>query len=532
MNGQTMYRYLRKWRSRCAKTVSRSALALGTAVLAMAAAAPAQEIRLPDIGNSAGAVVAAQEEREYGRALMREFRRRAQTVDDPLLEDYMNHLGYSLVAQSDDAERDFTFFIVDSNVVNAFAAPGGYIGIHSQLILEAETEAELAGVTAHEVAHVTQRHIARRIEAQSKLSLPLTLLMLGAVAAGAASGSTDAAQAGVVGVQAASAQLQINFTRNNEREADRVGIALLAKAGFDPNGMAEFFGRMQRISRNYGKAPNEFLRTHPVEAARIAEAKNRVDALTEDASRNDNGRDEQSFRFLRERLRVLTHRNPAELAAYYRQQLEQQRDPAALYYGAALARLRSNDPVGAAETLDRLDQRHAQRLPVQLLQAELETQLQIGRDTKYRALLARYPGSLAVSLSYADTLLERAQTGDAAKAERQLRPLLSRYPEHARLHSSYARAADAAGMPVRAGEAYAQQMYLHGRIFDAVSQLENLMAYSTPDRYQQARIEARLEQLRPLLEEIENERGYDPSEGRSRKPLKSRLASRQTFSLR
>ena len=474
------------------------------------------DFSLPDIGNSAGSVVADHDERAYGRALMREFHRRAQTIEDPLLIDYIDHLGYKLVSHSNDPSRSFTFFLVNSDVVNAFAAPGGYIGIHSQLMLEAEDEAELAGVMAHEVAHVTQRHIARAIEARSRMSLPMTLLMLGAIAAGAATGNGDALQAGVLGTQAAAAQLQINFTRHNEHEADRIGIQTLAKAGFDPIGMADFFGRMQRISRNYSKAPSEFLRTHPIEATRIAEAKNRAEQMQ---YKPTPGYDPQTFQFMRERVRVLSSKKPQQLIAYYRDQISQREDHAAQRYGLALTHLALNDPIAATEALQSLGTEHQQRLAVRLAQAEVNFagQPSHGNNETFAELIEQYPDNLAVIKSWADSLVERNAAGDAKKAERLLRPLVLRNADNANLQRSYTLAADGAGFPVRAGEAYAQQMYLHGRLHDAVSQLENLAQYQTLDYYQKARIDARLERLVPELEELQEEGGWDPSEGKGRR---------------
>jgi len=421
-----------------------------------------------------------------------------------------------LVSHSNNPGGEFTFFLVDSDVVNAFAAPGGYIGIHSQLMLAAEDEAELAGVMAHEVAHVTQRHIARAIEARSRMSLPMTLLMLGAIAAGAATGSGDALQAGVLGTQAIAAQMQINFTRHNEHEADRIGIQTLSKAGFDPIGMANFFGRMQRISRNYSKAPTEFLRTHPIEATRIAEAKSRAEKIQHQPASDY---DPQIFLFMRERVRVLAADKPQELIAYYRDQIQQREDNAAQRYGLALTHLALQDPVAAAESLQSLGADHQQRLAVRLAQAEVSfaSQPSHGNVGTYAELVKQYPGNLSVIKSWADALVERSNSGDAKHAERLLRPLVQRHIDNASFQLSYARAADQAGFPVRAGEAFAQQMYLHGRLYDAVSQLENLVEYNTLDYYQKARIEARLEELVPRLEELEDEGGWDPSEGKDRR---------------
>ncbi|MEM9304047.1 MAG: M48 family metalloprotease, partial [Pseudomonadota bacterium] len=270
---------------RVCKGQSRMALSFARLILVLLlvlAVAPVQAqddgIRLPDIGASAGAVISERDENAYGEALKREFTRLAKIVDDPLIAGYFRLMGYSLVAHSDRPDGNFTFVVVDDDSINAFAAPGGFIALHSQLILTAENESEVAAVVAHEIAHVTQRHIARRIESAQKMSLPMTLLMLGAVLAG--SGNGDAAQAAVVGTQALMQQMQINFTRANEYEADWVGIRKLAAAGYDPDAMASFFAKMARENRGYGARIPEFLRTHPVESTRIAESKNRARQVT------------------------------------------------------------------------------------------------------------------------------------------------------------------------------------------------------------------------------------------------------------
>lgn len=484
---------------------------IGTTIFAVcllagaAAPARAQEgIRLPDIGDSSGAVVSQRDEDAYGDALMREFRRLAATVEDPLVVDYVRYLGYSLVAYSDEPDRSFNFFIVDDDSVNAFAAPGGNIGIHSELLLTAENESEVAAVLAHEIAHVTQRHLARAVESAQKMSLPMTLLMLGAVLAGAGDG--DAVQTAVIGSQALMQQLQINFTRANEYEADRVGIHTLARAGYDPEGMASFFGKMARLARGHGLEVPEFLRTHPVEATRIAEAKNRAGQVEVATQRQ---RSPEYFLVIRERVRVLTADNPREAVNYYD---KVGTDEAHLVYGKALAQLLADDPVGSSETLGRSGLRGTDRIPVAILSARL-TFRGTGDTAPFEALIERYPGNRAVAVAFAE---EQLKSGDATArhAESLLRPMLSKHPDDATLFRTYARAADLAGQPVRASEAFAHYVFLQGRVYDAVTQLRNLLKTDSLDYYERSRIEARLAEMEPILAEIERRNGYDPSEGR------------------
>ncbi|MDX1570262.1 MAG: M48 family metalloprotease [Xanthomonadales bacterium] len=484
--------------------LKRIAMAALIAAVTWTSSSGQEGIRLPDIGDSSGVVVSQQDEDAYGDALMRELRRLAQMVEDPLVVDYVNHLGYSLVAFSDEPERSFNFFLIDDDSVNAFAAPGGNIGIHSELLLTAENESEVAAVLAHEIAHVTQRHLARAVESAQKMSLPMTLLMLGAVLAGAGNG--DAVQTAVVGTQALMQQMQINFTRANEYEADRVGINTLAKAGYDPDGMASFFGKMQQISRTYGLEIPEFLRTHPVEATRIAEAKNRAAQAT---VAPDKKRDPAAFLMMRERVRVLTADHPNDAVAYYRKVGSGERH---LAYGLALAQQRAGDLVGAAETLRLPVISGSDSLPVAILNARLAFRSS-GEAEAFEDLRQAYPRNRAIAIAYAEELL-KDDTSDPKLAEEMLRPLLARHTKDAVLFRTYARAADAAGEPVRASEAYAHYVFLQGRVYDAVSQLRGLLKTGGLDYYQRSRIEARLAEMEPILAEIERRNGYDPSEGK------------------
>ena len=469
-------------------------------------------IKLPDIGDSSRAIVSEQDENSYKHALIREFRRTARVIEDPLVAGYLRHLGYSLVAHSDDPDRDFSFFVVDSSVVNAFAAPGGFVGIHSELILTAENESELAGVMAHEVAHVTQKHLARAIESAQKISLPMMLLMVGAIIA--ARGDSDAVQTAVVGGQAVQQQLQINFTRSNEHEADRVGIQTLARAGYDPHGMAGFFQKMSRISRNYGQGPPEFLRTHPVETTRIAEAKNRAAQIQID---DPPERNPETFYLIKERLRVLTEEDSNELINYYSKQIELGNEGVAEAYGLSLAHLAAQDPVGAFEVLAPFAESHVDSLPIQLALAQIEftsgRALEAGQ--RYKNLLDRFPGNRAVASAYADALLEFGGAKQASRAESILKPLLARFPSDSELFELYSRAADQAGFEIRAKEAYAHHVFLLGRVYDAVSQLRELLKSPELDYYERSRVEARIAELQPILARIQREHGWDPSEGKS-----------------
>jgi len=228
------------------KPTIRQALVVVAAIVLAATGARAQDIKLPDMGSPADAILTKNAEAQIGGMIMRDIRASGQVVEDPLVTEYLNDIGSRIVAQANDGDHNFTFFAVKDSRINAFALPGGYIGVHTGLIEATRNEDELAGVIAHEVAHVTQRHIARAIHANSRQNILSTAMMLGAIVLAAAGGDSDVVQGAMAVAQGTAIQQQINFTRTNEYEADRVGIAALSDAGFDPFGMASFFEVMGR----------------------------------------------------------------------------------------------------------------------------------------------------------------------------------------------------------------------------------------------------------------------------------------------
>jgi len=237
------------------------------AAVSLSSIAQTGRVNLPELGNSASNVLSNAEERKYAESLIRQMRAYELLIEDPLINDFFSDMGFNLVSRSDQPEAAFSFVILDQEVINAFAAPGGVIALHSGLILLADTQDEVAGVLSHEIAHITQLH----------MNVIAMLAMLGLILA--SGGDGQVITGAVMGAQAAAAQAQINFTRHNEVEADRVGIRTLAAAGYDPQGMADFFSRMGQTSRANGEGPPEFLRTHPVSVNRIAEAERRIQNL-------------------------------------------------------------------------------------------------------------------------------------------------------------------------------------------------------------------------------------------------------------
>jgi predicted Zn-dependent protease len=541
-----------------------------TAILAFGvslAAGAQEELRLPDIGSSAAAILSPDEERQIGQQMLRSLRGARVVADDPLLDEYIADIGYRLVANSERPEQPFTFFLVRSEQINAFAAPGGYIGMNTGLIATAESESEVAAVLAHEVAHVTQRHLVRAFESMQKVSLPIMLAMVGALIA--ASGSSgDAAQAAVVGGSALLQQQQINFTRGNEYEADRMGIQILARSGFDPQAMADFFWRMGRATRaNTGEGVPEFLRTHPVTVSRISEAKDRANRIASEvpaastAAPADAGvlalyappaatggrtvaiaglpgaddlaeqarfareirslrdaaaaapRDPSAFARFRERARVLGATNPGDLIPYYRRAIAAgDGDADAMHYGLALSLSRAGQAREAIPLLQALAASDPDSIVWALALAEAEDAAgyaNLARD-RLNALAARYPGHRAVAIAHAQQLIASGSPQAAATAVDRLRPLLAGSGDDALLQLTFARACELAGDEIRAGEAHAEVALLSGRFDDALQQLSNLLRRTDVDYYQRARIEARIAQITPVA--LEQRRRMQPGQ--------------------
>ena len=421
---------------------------------------------------------------------MRAARQHLDIVSDPEVNAYLDSLGYLLAANSDAQSQQFGFFLVDDPSINAFAAPGGYIGVHSGLILATESESELAAVMAHEIAHVTQHHMARTYEAAGKLNLPAATAVLLAVLLG--SQNSQMGQAALAAATAGSAQYQINFTRANEQEADRIGIQTLARAGFDPRSMPTFFERLQRSSRYYGDTLPEFLSTHPVTVSRISDSLAR-------AERYPHGQiqDSLAFHLAKAKVRVLTSKDVEQESKLFAARLKEHNDahPAADHYGHALALVGLGMFDEARTELKNLLDKDPDRMAFRIALAQLEVaskHVQRGLEL-YRDALLLYPDNHALTMYYADALL---QAGRAKEANEVLEEHLRKVTPDPPLYALTARAAGEAGHTVEAHQYLAEYYYTTGDTDSAIQQLE--LARNTPrlEDYQAARISARLHQIK------------------------------------
>ena len=449
---------------------------------------------LPDLGESAQSVFTPQQERALGNNIMGEIRAYKDYDDDPEVVDYLNSLGNRLVANSADRGRTFEFFLMRDNTLNAFALPGAFVGVHTGLLLASESESELASVLAHEIGHVTQRHIARQIAGQERSGWA-TLAAL-ALAILVARSNAQAAQAAVAGAQAASIQSQLDYTREYEREADRTGVELLSKTGFDARGAVSFFERLQRNNRVYETNAPQYLRTHPLTSDRIADIQNRVEQLPVKQVA-----DSLDFQLVRAKLRALLH--PAKDALRYFESLRLE-TPSANHdsavvasYGLATVLRRMNDFAGAEKALTT-----ARKTTPNALAENLAAKLK--RDLKdpqaalgiYQAGLKRYGDSRALIYGYAETLIE---TNDSKQALAFIADRLLIGSGDADLYDLQGKAYAAQGKKLLQHQSLAEAYVRIGNLSAAVDQLQIAVRSGDGDYYQQSSVEARLKELRTEL---------------------------------
>ncbi|MCE5181091.1 MAG: M48 family metalloprotease [Betaproteobacteria bacterium] len=451
---------------------------------------------LPDLGEASQNTLSPQMERRIGETIMYDIRRDRSMVDDAELTDYLNNLGYRLVASSQGNLQDFEFFVLRDNTLNAFAMPGGFIGVHTGLILAAQSESELAAVLGHEIAHVTQHHLARIIAKQEQGMV--TSLAALAVAILSARSNPQVANAAMATAQASSIQTQLNFTRDHEREADRLGLQTLSKAGFDPRAAASFFERMQKSTRIYENNAPEYLRTHPITSDRIADLQNRLESLP-----YHQVPDSLEFQLMRAKLRA-EEGTPQHAVTHFESALREKKysNEVAARYGLTTTLLRAQEYARAEQELARLRKIAAPNAIIENLAIRIRaaTGPQGTVIAQYQATLKNFPDHRALVYGYAEALLQNRQSGDALKlvADR-----LRRFPNDARLYELQAQAYAMQGKKLLSHQAQAEAYAHQGNLVAAIEQLQYGLKAGDGDFYQLSISEARLKALRTEHAELE-----------------------------
>ena len=445
---------------------------------------------LPDLGESAQLDLSPQMERRIGESIMRDIRlREPGYVDDPEINGYLNRLGRGLARQSDEAKQEFEFFALRDATLNAFAMPGGYIGVHTGLILAAQSESELASVLAHEISHVTQRHLARMVSKQSEGQLAGLAAL--AVAILAARSNPDAAIGAALAGQAAGIQHQLNYSRDFEREADRVGLQLLEKSGYDIRGMGSFFERLQRFGRLYENNAPAYLRTHPLTTERIADMGNRIQQRP-----YRQAPDSTDFVLVRAKLRA-EQGTPREAVADFESQTRERKfvsEPGAIY-GLARAYLRNKNLDQAEHQLAALRRLKIEAAMVETLAAELRTARGDlpGVAAILRAASARYPQDRAIAYALVEALLANHRAEEALNIAATD---VQGYTTDARMRHLQAKAYAFLGRRLSEHRTQAEAYILQGQLNEAIAQLQLAQQAPDGDFYERSQVDARLREIK------------------------------------
>lgn len=471
----------------------------------------ANEQDLPELGSVANAAISLEDEYGAGLSMVHQMRERNMILDDPEVSQYIQEIGHSLSSHAEEGQHRFYYFFVKDPEINAFAVPGGFVAVNSGLMLATRNENELAGVLAHETAHVTQRHIARGIIDQSHAGLISTVAMLAAILLGATAGhgSPDAMEGAIVATQSAAIQHQINYTRANEFEADRVGISTMVAAGYDPYGLPTFFETLNRGSPEPSRTRAiEFLIDHPVTSDRIAESRSRAEQI---------GRiyhtDSISYTLTRERLRSLVG-NPQVTHEYY-ESLKRNGSGTSIEerYGADVANIAIKNPAAAIADLQELVRDYPKI--TQFHGALGQAYLGNGQIKESQAVLEKasnlFPRNVPITIRFAETLMRAGDNKRAMLMLDDLFNVVEPTPDQTKL---IAKAANQGG---DLADSYYYMSYFYvmsGDLKMSAGQLQLALGMPGLNAVQRARFSARLDEIRAAMPKDRKTATADDSNGR------------------
>jgi predicted Zn-dependent protease len=451
--------------------------------------ATAAEYNLPGFGE--GNAVSLNQEYYLGRAWLMSFRRQAPILEDPLLQDYVENLLFRLAVSSQLRERRLELVLVDNKTINAFAVPGGVVGVHNGLIAKAENEAQFTSVLTHELAHLSQRHFSRGIEAQRQSNAAALAGLLGGLVAIAA-GAGEAGMGAIMGGQAAAMESQLSYSRQHEQEADRVGMQNQFNAGFDPGGAAGMFEVMQRDSRNYGARPPEFLLTHPLTENRIADTKTRAATYPKQIYQ-----DNPEFQLMKARVELsFIGDNETAVAEFRKRRAKGGRNAVAAQYGLILALTRSGEFAEAKTLLKPMREFAPTNIAylnaeadILLAEGDYEAAIRLLEDT---LLLVpdNHPTTMSLGRAYFDG-------GYYAKADRLLSRHTRSHPSDAQLWYFLAEVQGKAGNILGLHQSRAEYFALNGAMKQAVAQLNSALPLAT-NQVTAERIHTRMDYFRAI----------------------------------
>ncbi|MBB2497323.1 M48 family metalloprotease [Aquipseudomonas ullengensis] len=455
--------------------------------LACVIALPGVADDLPSLGDASSSIVSPEQEHQLGRAWLSMLRGQVDQLSDPQLKDFVETSVYRLAETSQVEDRRLEFVLINSSQLNAFAAPGGIIGVNGGLFLYAQTEAEYASVLAHELAHLSQRHFARGIEAQQRMQVPMMAAMLAGIVA-AAAGAGNAGMAAIMSTQAAAIQEQRRFSRQNEQEADRIGLLNLEKAGYDPRAMPSMFERLMRQYR-YDSKPPEFLLTHPVTESRIADTRNRAEQYQAGGSE-----DSLRYQLLRARVQLTFEETPGISAKRFRAMLDANPKLDAARYGLAIAKTKSGQLNEARSTLQELLDKAPNDITYNLAMVDLDITANRIADARQRVerLRGQYPDNYPLEQARIDLMLKQ---GQKKEAEAALDQLLKQRPHDPDIWYQVAEARGLTRNIIGLHQARAEYFALVGDYDQALEQLDLAKHRASSNFPLASRIDARQQEL-------------------------------------
>jgi len=443
------------------------------------------DVELPTLGDTSSNTISPEQEKQLGEQWQRAFRAQVPTSSDPLVIDYLETLVNRLASYSQLRDKNIQLILVENPTLNAFAVPGGVMGVNTGLLQYAKTENQLAAVLGHEMGHLSQRHYARQLEQEKKMMVPMLAGILAGLAL-AANSDGDGGMAAIMATQAAAQSARLSFSRQNEQEADRIGFETIVKAGMDPYSAADMFEEMLGSSR-YSRRPPEYLLTHPVTESRVADARNR--AMQYPHKPQD---DNLEFKLMRTRIRVDQQETPQYAVKMFKSELEKETDSLeASRYGLTLALTRASQFAKAREAIKPLLAKDPSRVTYQIMRADIEVSAERFKDglTILDQQLALHPDSYPLIIRKGEALMK---SGLYKEAVDLLEPYSRKRSQDDYVWYLLAEVDGLAGNILGVHEARAEYFILNGVYDKAAIQLRNALKYTQGNHYKTALIEERL----------------------------------------
>ncbi|WP_188150202.1 M48 family metalloprotease [Teredinibacter waterburyi] len=455
------------------------------------------DLQLPNLGGDSGGLITPSQEYDLGQKWLRIYRAQVPTTSDPFILSYSEQLVRRLARYSDLNDRRLDVLVIENPTLNAFAIPGGVIGIHTGLFRYAQTEEQFSSVVAHELAHLSQRHYARQVEQQKNMAIPTLAGMLAAILIGVTAGA-DAGIAAVAATNASAAGAQLRFSRQMEQEADRRGMETLVRADMNPYAMSEMFEQMLRATR-FQRRPPEFLMSHPVTESRVADSRARAQEFPRRLTPNV-----LEYELVRARTIIRQERNNKTAIQLFEDELKgTEYSDAAAQYGLVLALIRDNQTDRARQLIDQLRASSPDNLYFVVAEADILT-----AEKKYPdaiALLQRYrqkyPNHHPLNTRLAEILM---LSGDYKLCEEVLNEHVLRRPKDDYVWYLLAEAEGLAGNIFAVHMARAEYFKLNALFDKAEIQLSNaLKLVASDDQHTRAKIQQELKEVRQLRKEIQ-----------------------------